>query len=86
MNHCRQLAEIDHPHIIAVQGAGRTREGGYFAVMEWLRGANLPDCANRGELSLNMSLKDCAKRSAGRTVIPPPRTTCSHREVEGCDY
>lgn len=38
-----RVTRFDHPAIVAVEGIGRTPNGGYFIVQEWIDGRNLAD-------------------------------------------
>lgn len=47
----RAVAQLRHPHIVGVHGIGRTPDGGYFLVMDLVRGKNLAEVMARAALS-----------------------------------
>jgi serine/threonine protein kinase len=45
LDEAQMVAQLNHPGIVAVQGIGCTRNGGYFLVQELVRGNNLAERA-----------------------------------------
>ena len=39
----RTVAKLRHPRIVGIHGLGRTPQGGYFIVMDWIDGPNLAE-------------------------------------------
>jgi tRNA A-37 threonylcarbamoyl transferase component Bud32 len=37
----RTVAKLRHPHLVGIHGLGRTPQGGYFLVMDWIEGSDL---------------------------------------------
>lgn len=49
----RILAQLNHPNILKLYGAGRFPNGGYFLATEWVNGMNLRQWLNRDAASEN---------------------------------
>jgi tRNA A-37 threonylcarbamoyl transferase component Bud32 len=41
LNEARTVARLRHPHLVGIHGLGRTPQGGYFLVMDWIEGSDL---------------------------------------------
>ena len=54
---CRRLAAVSHAELIAVQGLGRTNDGGYFALMDQLTGVNLHERIAAEDLAMDTAAK-----------------------------
>jgi tRNA A-37 threonylcarbamoyl transferase component Bud32 len=41
LTEARTVARLRHPHLVGIHGLGRTPQGGYFLVMDWIEGSDL---------------------------------------------
>ncbi len=49
LSEARTVARLQHRHIIGIHGLGRTPQGGYFIVMDWIEGSDLGRVLDRKE-------------------------------------
>jgi eukaryotic-like serine/threonine-protein kinase len=47
LSEARTVAKLRHPHIVGIHGLGRTPQGGYFIVMDWIDGCDLAEVIHR---------------------------------------
>jgi len=71
----RTARRLDHPNIVAVEGAGKTPAGEPFIVMEFVAGGTLDDHLSRGGLSIAdvarivASVADAVEHAHGQGII-----------------
>ncbi len=53
----RLVAKLRHPHIVAVHGLGRTPSGGFFLVLDWIKGPDLQTLLTERPIELSESLR-----------------------------
>ena len=57
LQEARTAARLDHPGIVAVQGIGRTRGGGYFLIQELVNGENLAQATAGRQIAVPEALR-----------------------------
>jgi DNA-directed RNA polymerase specialized sigma24 family protein len=74
----RTVARLDHPGIVAVQGIGRTRAGGYFLIQDLVNGQNLAQASAGRQIAVPDALRWVAEAA--------PAIDHAHRQgVIHCD-
>ncbi len=51
LNEARTVARLHHPNIVGIHGLGRTPNGGYFLVMDWVDGDDLSVALTRDSIA-----------------------------------
>ena len=65
LDEARTVGELNHPAIVAVLGAGRTRSGGYFLVEEFVPGVSLAERIERGLVNVSTAAEWVAEAASG---------------------